>query len=397
MKTFNVINLGCKVNKAESDFVESKLLEYGMRESEYNCDLVILNTCTVTAVAEKKTRKAVRRALNDNPSSKVIVTGCAAAQNQSLYEGISDRVKVVQKWDLSKYLSTLEPCSFAEKTQTNKQANNISDYCRANVKVQDGCINNCTYCIVCKVRGPEISVDPLQVLSRVKELAGSRIAEIMLSGINLGRYKYDDMDLGDLCAYLIEKEKRCRFRLSSIEPNNLTEKVIKVVASSNGSICRHFHLPLQSGCDNILQAMGRKYSASDYMEVVESIRRSMPLVSISTDVICGFPGESEQDFLDSLDFCERVGFSKMHVFPYSRREGTLAAEMTSQIDASEKNRRAKVMRQLALKLRQEDLAKRAGSVELAVVEDDEWCMTESYHRIRAPKESTPGTFIELKL
>ena len=420
MRTYSVINLGCKVNRAESDSVELDLANAGMVSSKRDCDIVVVNTCTVTAVAEKKTRKTVRQALAANPKAKVIVTGCAAAQNRSVYEDMSERVEVVQKWDLQDYLDDFKRGNIdclagneGEASSESKLCDSVDDiylasshelsddddcgYCRANVKVQDGCINECTYCIIHKLRGPEVSIDPEKVLERTRQLADSGIAEVILSGINLGRYDHEGQGLADLCNYLLEGEDRCRFRLSSIEPNNITDEIIECVANADGRICRHFHLPLQSGCDRTLKAMGRKYSASEYKDVIVAIRNAIPSASISTDVIVGFPGETEEDFEETVRFCKEIGFSKMHVFPYSLREGTPAYSMDGQIEHSVKNARAKALRDIAAQLREQDLAKRYGTHEMAVVEDESWCMTESYHRVPAPKGSIPGTFVEVLL
>lgn len=399
MRTFSVINLGCKVNRAESDSVELELSGIGLSPADADCDIVVVNTCTVTSVAEKKTRKTVRQALAANPSAKVVVTGCAAAQDASVYERMSDRVDVVLKWDLQGYLRNLAPKVEIEGSPIGHALqNDDSDrYCRANVKVQDGCINECTYCIIHRLRGPEMSVDPSDVLNRVQQLEGDGIAEVILSGINLGRYDFEGKDLSELCKVLLEGTDKCRFRLSSIEPNNITEDIIDCVASSNGRICRHFHLPLQAGCDKTLSNMGRKYTTREYSDVIEAIRGKIPSASISTDVICGFPGETEADFQETVDFCKKAGFSKIHVFPYSLREGTLAFDMEGQIDHATKNARAKELREVARQLREDDLSARRGTTEVAVVEDEDWCMTESYHRVASPEGSVPGELVEILL
>lgn len=402
MSAFKVVNLGCKVNRAESDSVEIALSEKGMHQAESGCDVVVVNTCTVTSIAEKKTRKAVRRALSDNPNAKVIVTGCAAVQSPSVYEQMSDRVEVVAKWDLGSFLDDLQPSPDEEGASLHaacegRLGTSDQDYCRANVKIQDGCRNACSYCIIHKLRGPETSTDPSEILKRVRQLADSGITEVILSGINLARYSFDGTSLADLCEMLAKTESRCRFRLSSIEPNDLSQDVIDVVSRLDGRICRHFHLPLQSGCDETLSRMNRGYSSKDYMDTLCAIRERMPDASISTDVICGFPGESEEEFEATYRFCEEAAFSKMHVFPFSPREGTPAIGMGSQIDIATKNARAKRLRELAKTLRARDLEARRGTTELAVVEDGDWCMTDSYHRIRAPKGAEVGSLIEIEI
>lgn len=399
MQTFSVINLGCKVNRAESDSVELELESMGFEPAESNCDIIVVNTCTVTSIAEKKTRKTVRQALAAHPLAKVIVTGCAVAQDPAVYKKMSDRVDVVLKWDLQRYLQNMEPeVNHNVKKTLHIHNGAASDrYCRANVKVQDGCINECTYCIIHKLRGPEMSVAPAKVLQRVQQLEKNGIVEVILSGINLGRFDYEGKRLIDLCEILLENTSKCRFRLSSIEPNNITEEIIDCVENSSGRICRHFHLPLQAGCDRTLENMGRKYTAQEYLDVITAIRNKIPFAAISTDVICGFPGETEEDFKETVDFCKKVGFSKIHVFPYSLRKGTPAFDMDGQIDHAVKNERARELRDVAKQLREEDMIRRHGETETAVVEDENWCMTESYHRVAAPDGAVPGQLVKVVL
>lgn len=414
---FKVVNLGCKVNRVESDAFERQLAGFGMAPCASDADLVVVNTCTVTAVAEKKTRKAVRQSLAANPRAKVVVTGCAAVQDPSVYAGMSDRVEVVAKWDLAKRLDALaeeavradavpahgapvNPCGPADTLLPSCDASRpflAFGRARVGIKVQDGCANGCTYCIVHKLRGPEASTDPQTVLDDAREAASLGASEVVLAGINLGRYDFGGLRLDGLLSLLLEKGPDCRIRLSSIEPDNLDDAILKVVASSDGRICRHFHLPLQSGSSKVLREMGRHYDAEDFVDLVGRVRSLMPSASISTDVIAGFPGETEDDFMRTFEVCESCGFSKMHVFPYSEREGTPAAARTDQLPRDVRLHRAEALRGLGTRLREADLASRRGSVELAVVEDDTWCTTESYHDVHAPAGAQPGALVEVTL
>lgn len=414
---FKVVNLGCKVNRVESDAFERQLAGSGMTPCASDADIVVVNTCTVTAVAEKKTRKAVRQSLAANPRAKVVVTGCAAVQDPSVYAGMSDRVEVVAKWDLEKRLGALaeeavrtdavpahgtpgSPCGPGGALLPSCDASRsflALGRARVGIKVQDGCANECAYCIVHKLRGPEVSTDPQSVLDDAHEAASLGASEIVLAGINLGRYDFGGLRLDGLLSLLLDEGPDCRIRLSSIEPDNLDDAILRVVASSDGRICRHFHLPLQSGSSKVLREMGRRYSAEDFVDLVAKVRALMPSASISTDVIAGFPGETEDDFMRTFEVCEACGFSKMHVFPYSEREGTPAAARADQVSRDVRLRRAEALRELGARLRKADLASRRGSVELAVVEDETWCTTESYHDVHAPAGAAPGALVEVTL
>lgn len=413
---FQVINLGCKVNRVESDAFERQLVKLGHVPCRGGADAVVVNTCTVTAVAEKKTRKAVRHSLAANPEARVFVTGCAAVQNPSTYAEMSDRVEVVAKWDLERRLGELLGSAASDGVSDHARANGndvepenaLADVpasrpflapgrARVGVKVQDGCANECTYCIVYMLRGPETSTHPRTVLGNAREAAELGAAEIVLSGINLGKYDHQGLRLDGLLSLLLEEVPDCRIRLSSIEPDNLDDATLEVVAASNGRICRHFHLPLQSGSSKVLREMNRRYDADDFVRLVGKVRALMPSASISTDVIAGFPGETEDDFKRTLEVCEACGFSKMHVFPYSEREGTPAAARLDQVPKDVRLYRAESLRDLGARLRVADLESRRGSVELAVVEDEQWCTTESYHDVHAPKGALPGALVEVTL
>lgn len=398
---YRVVNLGCKVNRVESDGFERRLSEIGgERAEEGSADLVVVNTCTVTGVAEKKTRKAVRHSLNANPEATVVVTGCAAVQNPSLYEGMSPRAKVVAKWDMEEFIGSLGasgPHGAPAAEPDGPRPFLSMGRARVGVKAQDGCANECTYCIVHKLRGPELSIAPGEVLRQSLKASEAGAAEIVLTGINLGRYDHKGLRLAGLLEALLSHDGIRRIRLSSIEPDNLDDELIDLMAASDGRVCRHLHLPMQSGSSKVLSEMARKYSAGFFRDLVACVRARMPSVSVSTDVIAGFPGETERDFEDTYRLCEECGFSKMHVFPYSERAGTPAAERTDQVPREVRLKRAESLRELGGRLRRQDLEARRGTTELAVVEDDVWCTTESYHAVKRPEGSSEGALVEVRL
>lgn len=395
---FRVVNLGCKVNRVESDAFEGSLARMGFAPCDRDADVVVVNTCTVTAVAEKKTRKAVRQALAANPDALVLVTGCASMQSPSVYTQMSDRVEVVAKWDMEERLASMRGGMRLEAASSEPTDSFLAPgRARVGVKVQDGCANACTYCIVHQVRGPEVSTDPARVLDRCREAVELGAGEVVLTGINLGRYGFDGLGLDGLLALLLDAGFPGRIRLSSIEPDNLDQAVIERIAGADGRICRHLHLPLQSGSSKVLSEMGRRYDAEGFVGLVRRVRSAMPLASISTDVIAGFPGETEADFEQTMELCRACGFSKIHVFPYSEREGTPAAARDDQVPREVRVSRAEALRKLADELRQADFAFRRGTVEAAVVEDEQWCTTESYHAVRTPAGSQPGALVDVRL
>ena len=389
-KTFNVVNLGCKVNRVEADALSAALIASGcVPASQENADLVVVNTCTVTGEADKKARKALRHALSVNERAQVVATGCAVAVDAQSYVEISPRIRVIQRMDLIASLAASPKCT------PIRYGSNFRT--RVNVKVQDGCDHACTYCIVHVARGRARSVPVDEVLREVREYLRCGAKEIVLTGIDLASYNADGARLADLCERLLEEadtarkpnEQAPRLRISSIEPQTIDERFINVLANSNGRICRHLHLPLQSGSSKVLRDMARPYSAREFLDLVAHLRNLMPMISLTTDIICGFPGETADDFEQTLSLSRQCRFSKIHVFPYSMRKGTPAAQRPDQIDPHTKNARAAQLRKLSDELRMDDLKSRRHTRELAIAEDD-FALTESYHEVPIPKDIAQG-------
>ncbi|MDO4291135.1 MAG: MiaB/RimO family radical SAM methylthiotransferase [Eggerthellaceae bacterium] len=424
---FCVVNLGCKVNRVEADGFERLLREAGGEDApEEAADLVVVNTCTVTAEADKKTRKAVRHALRANGRARVVVTGCAAAIDAAAFSAMDARVEVVPKAEMALWLrdeahaigacdkgtgrlshceSPCVPLNFAHVTNDLSPCHVRHIRTRVGVKVQDGCDNACTYCIVHVARGRATSRPLSEVRAEVRSLAQAGVREIVLSGINLGSYRWEGAGLAQLLQVLLddtaqihaEGEPPCRFRVSSIEPADVQPDFIDLLAGANGRVCRHLHLPLQAGSTRVLTEMARPYTASGYAALVERLYAQVPELSLTTDVIVGFPGETDADFQETLALARRCRFSKIHVFPYSRREGTPAAARADQVAPEVKSARAAELRRLSAELREADLAARAGARELALVEENGRAMTESYHEIDPPADAAPGTLVEVCL
>ena len=379
---FAVVNLGCKVNRVESDDAAARLALRGVETSEASADLIVVNTCTVTGEAEKKTRKAVRRALRANDRARVLVTGCAAAVDAAFYEALDPRVRVVGKARLAE---EIEAWCDSEGVSAAPPLLPVGPgfRTRVGVKVQDGCDNACTYCIVHVARGRATSRAADGVVRECAEYARAGAGEIVLTGINLGSYcdgaRRDPSAtrLAGLLRRLLDATADLhapgafpvRFRISSIEPRDVDDALVDLLAAADGRVCRHLHLPLQAGSSKVLREMARPYDADRFRALVERLYAAVPGLALSTDVIAGFPGETDAEFQETLELARACRFAKMHAFPYSRRAGTPAAERPDQVPPDIKAARAAALRALGDELRAAERARRAGTVELALVEE----------------------------
>ncbi len=415
---FAVVNLGCKVNRVESDGFQASLAARGFDVAPAaQADVVVVNTCTVTGEAEKKTRKAVRRALRASEDATVVVTGCAAVIDPAEFLEMSSRVVVEP--DKSKVVdaaldaiapderllaSGLEGSSALRGAGTSDAATALrvgaAFPTRVGVKVQDGCNNACSYCIVHVARGRAWSRPHAEVVAEAAALARAGVREIVLTGINLGSYRQEGgYRLADLLRALLAETDGtgARFRVSSIEPRDVDDALIDVLAESDGRVCRHLHLPLQAGSTKVLREMRRPYDAEFFERLVGRLRDRVPSISLSTDIIAGFPGETDAEFEETLRLARACRFSKIHAFPYSRREGTTAAARADQVpDAVMAERTARLLA-LSDELRAADFDRRAGSAELVLVESDGRGMTESYHEVTVPAGERPGALVRLTL
>lgn len=423
---YAVVNLGCKVNRVEADGFERLLAERGGAPvAEAAADLIVVNTCTVTGEAEKKTRKAARHALAANESAQVIVTGCAAAIDPDWFRAVDSRVRVVPKPEMTLFLEEALPTLLDTPCRLGRGADDPSPYhpersaagaeskdlaafggrTRIGIKVQDGCDNACTYCIVHVARGRATCRPADEVVAEAVALAASGVREIVLTGINLGSYDDGGADLADLCRRLLTAtadlhgadEPPCRFRIGSIEPMDVTGEFVALLAEAEGRICRHLHLPLQSGSSRVLREMARPYDAHEFRQLADYLRVSVPSIALTTDIIVGFPGETDEDFQDTCELARHVGFSKIHVFPYSKREGTPAAARADQVPPEVKTARAGRLRALSDELAAADRASRSGTVELALVETSEVATTESYLEVAAPEGASAGMLVPVTL
>lgn len=348
---FNIITFGCKVNQYESNMMKENMLSsnFFYTEDLSDANIIIVNTCSVTNVADKKCLKMIRRLKREYSNAILVVAGCSSQNKQSVYESldidilIGNRDKSIIDKLIKEYIETEKKyVKFYNDRNLDFEDMYISDYnhTRAFIKIEDGCDNFCSYCIIPYVRGSVRSKDFDKVIKEAKELAKHGHKEIVLTGIHTGHYQNNGYDLTDLINELSKIDDIKRIRISSIEVTELNEKFLDML-KNNDKVCDHLHIPLQAGSDEILKRMNRKYDLAYYEEKIKKIRSIRPDISISTDIIVGFPYETEELFLNTLEFSKKIKFSKIHVFPYSVRVGTAAANMKEQVDEVVKKMRVK--------------------------------------------------------
>ena len=366
-----LLNLGCRVNRVELDLMASDLEGAGASlVDERDADVIIVNTCAVTGEAEAKTRKAVRRAASMPGEPLVIATGCVA--NLFADEICALAGNIVVEKDKSKVatraLDALGLSGACDADVDRAHTPTPTGRTRPGIKIQDGCDNRCTYCIVWKARGAARSVSAEQVLDAVRAACARGAHEVVLTGINLGSYRDKALDLPGLLDLLLKRTDVERIRLSSIEPPDVTNELCDVMAAAGERVAPFLHVCLQSGCDETLRRMARVYRTDLFRRVVETARGRMPHISLGTDLIVGFPGETDEQFEESLAFCEEMRFSNMHVFRYSRRPGTPAATMPGQVDPHVSAERSRRARALADKMRLAEARALVGEKDLVVVQ-----------------------------
>ena len=459
-----VVNLGCRVNRVESDWMESSFVQSGaVLCAEDEADIIAINTCAVTGEAQAKTRKAVRRAASLPKHPLVAVTGCVANLFPAELEAIGDNVRVLPaklvlvedalgEWgrlnasaakeplgtSLLKQSSPLCGCGTRDEASSPSQQESLqymqqddlarvesvssgavpqarsAEDClstedtlstpgghavfraRRGVKVQDGCDNKCTYCIVWRARGKSLSTPYSLIEKQVRQVLSEGALEVDLTGINLGRYcsvdeRGESLDLAGLieCLVPLIREHGALLRASSIEPPEVTPELVAAFARNVDCVAPHFHLPLQAGSTRVLHRMGRRYNAEQFLEKVVLIREALPLAAISTDIIVGFPGETEKDFQETLALSEKAAFSKIHAFRFSARPDTPAAGMPDQIAPEVIRERSERLRVLADRLRRADAARRVGTVEPVLIEQIDAAgnacgTTASHHEVVIP-------------
>ena len=365
-----IYTLGCKVNQYETQAIETLLGEHGHRAARdgEKADAVIINTCAVTAEAGRKSRQAINRLRDENPDAVIAVSGCYSQLTPDTVKklgakvvfGTGDRVGLVNAVERAvndgAYASFVDK-PFERRVFEELPAGAVSGHTRALLKIQDGCVNFCSYCIIPYTRGRLRSLPVKAAECQAALLAAAGYSELVLTGIEIASYGVDlegKPDLADVVNAIAKAAPGVRLRLGSLEPSIITDDFCRRLAFS-GSVCRHFHLSLQSGCDATLKAMNRKYDTARFYESAELLRKYFPGCALTADLIVGFPGETEQHHRETLDFLRKAAFADVHIFPYSRRPGTPADKMPEQLDRATKARRAGQARKVTGEKRDEFL------------------------------------------
>ena len=429
--------LGCKVNQYETEAMKESFKSHGhVVVDEYDfADAYVINTCTVTNLADRKSRQYIRRMKRVNPQGLVAVTGCYAQikpEEVSAIHGVDIVVGINEKHNLINYVEDFvsERNSQTDDGQEGSDEavspesarchvltyDNMREYqsdgivtsmesrTRAYIKIQEGCNRFCSYCIIPFARGPVRSRPTKEILEEAKLLISKGFKEIILTGINTALYG-DDLGydgISPLIGEINDLPGDFRIRLSSLEPTVIDQEYVKKLFKYE-KLCHHLHLSVQSGSNKILARMNRRYDREEYLSIVETLRQFDPLYGISTDIICGFPGEDEQDFLDSIDIVEKTGFCKVHVFRYSKRSGTKAASMDGQVDGKTSQDRSERLLKVAEKAERSFFEKNIGCLGRVLLEERDGDFvrgyTDNYIRVYLPAEHEDeiGCFVDVKL
>ena len=384
MKSYTTISLGCKVNSYEISALTMRLQELGYVEDKNNPTVAIINTCSITATADQKSRQHIRKLLNNYPNAIVVVMGCYSQGHHDFIKneikphiitGTSNRDKLVE---LIENYSKQAPIDITENNPRLYQyeelgITNHSENVRAYLKIEDGCDNFCSYCLIPYRRGRARSRNHEEVIKEATSLVKNGYQEIVLTGIHVGGYgkDLDNYTFSKLVKELLDIKDLYRLRISSIEESEIDNDLIQLI-NTKDNLANHFHIPLQSGCDTVLKRMNRKYTCEQFLNKLKLIKEACPNVALTTDVIVGFPGETDEEFEQTYKFIQECGFNMLHVFPFSSREGTIAARMPNQIDPRIKKERTLRLIELSNRLWNEYTNKFVGKeVEVLIEQYDE--------------------------
>ncbi len=389
LKTFSIMTLGCKVNSYESNIIQNDLLSYGLIKVPFGepSDITIINTCSVTNTADAKSRNFINRVNKTNPDSIVLVCGCySQVASNDLKKDFGIDILIGNKYKnnvielINEYFNNHKQVVkidnlLLEKEFENNQVEVYKDKTRAFVKIQDGCNYMCSYCIIPFTRGRQRSKNFTFLINEITTLVSNGYKEIVLTGVNTAGYNYETKNFYDLLLAINNLAGDFRVRISSLEPFQINDDIIKLIATNPSRFAPHWHICLQSGSDSVLQAMNRKYTTNEFLTLVQKIYNLNPETAISTDYICGFPTETDLDHQDSIEFVKQVGFLKLHVFPYSPRKFTPAAKLHQVHDAN-KTVRVNEMLKISEQLTNQFIKK--------FIDKDVWVLFEKYeHQINS--------------
>jgi threonylcarbamoyladenosine tRNA methylthiotransferase MtaB len=399
---YALVTFGCRVNQADSFQIEEQLIASGGTAATTDAaDLVVVNTCSVTGAADQATRQIVRKIARENPAARIVVTGCYATRRPDEVSGLADRVQVVpneRKEQLVAEIGLAVPASAASLTTAERYGDG-DGACGADIapglagrtaftlRVQTGCDEMCSYCIIPSTRGTGRSRPIAEVLLEIERIRRAGYREIAITGVHLGSYGRDLHDGSTLLGLLQEIERRAfglRFRISSLEPMDCSEGLVDLVAASE-SFAPHFHLPLQHASDRLLIAMRRPYTSTYYHRLVHRLRNVIPCASIGTDIIVGFPGETDDDFETLAAYLRDSPVTHVHVFPYSDRPGTVAASLPGKVHGSIVRERAATIRNVGRELNRRFHREQDGSIRPGLtIEDGTLVVTDNYLKVRIP-------------
>ena len=415
--------LGCKVNHYETEAIWQLFKDGGYERTEFEkqADVYVINTCTVTNTGDKKSRQVIRRAIRQNPDAVICVTGCYAQTSPAeimaipgvdIVVGTQERTKMLGY--IEQYRTERKPINAVGNIMKNRvyeelDVPSFTDRTRASLKIQEGCNNFCTFCIIPWARGLMRSRDPQEVVHQAQQLVDAGYLEIVLTGIHTGGYGEDlkDYNLAQLLRDIENNVKGLkRLRISSIEASQLTDEVIDVLRDSK-IVVRHLHIPIQSGSDTVLKRMRRKYTMEYFANRLDRLREALPDLAITSDVIVGFPGETEEEFMETYNFIRDHRFSELHVFPYSKRTGTPAARMEDQVDEDVKNERVHRLITLNDQLAVEYASRFEGAV-LEIIPEEKYKLdptsglyegyTDNYLKVVIPaSEEIVGKLVRVKI
>ncbi|MBL8026593.1 MAG: tRNA (N(6)-L-threonylcarbamoyladenosine(37)-C(2))-methylthiotransferase MtaB [Fibrobacteres bacterium] len=390
--------LGCRTNQYDTAAIEALLVKRGIEivREPSSADVIYVQTCSVTGRADTKSGQAIRKFITDNPSKRVLVGGCGPQGNRDSFssiEGVEAVFGVNSAEQIAAHITgtpeSKEHHEFGSIVEFNGRK-------RANLKIQDGCDSFCTYCIIPSLRGKPVSRSREDVLSQLDLLVKGGFCEIVLTGIHVGKYQDDKIVLSDLIEMAVKIDGKFRLRLSSIEPQEIDEKLLSLVVN-NRKVCNYLHIPLQSGDDSILTAMNRKYSASTVMELFKRVRKLDPFCGLGTDIITGFPGETEECFSNTVDFIANSPLVYGHVFPFSPRMGTPAAEFKGQIDRGVALKRVRTLRKLFDEKKGNFFKTLVGSVQNCIIESGNRGHTANFAQVEIAGTVPAGGMVEVKI
>ncbi len=328
--------LGCRLNQAESRELGEALEDKGFSIVEKDPDLIVVNSCSVTHGADRDTRQLIRKLKRANPQAKIAMMGCSDFELEEIDYYFKNKETIID--DL---LNKITPSPDVERGKGGEETKT-----RVNIKIQTGCDSHCTYCVTRLRRGKSISRDPKKIIEQIKEKVKEDCREVVITGVNIGQYKWEGLDLADLLLKILQETMVERIRLSSIDPEYVYDNKKFLDLFKDLRMCPHLHLSLQAGSEDVLKRMNRNYTSEQYLEIVKSFYKDYPLFGFTTDVIVGFPGETEMEFAQTCEFVRECRFLKIHIFRYSPREGTPAATMPDQVDEQVKIQRSQKMQEI---------------------------------------------------